>query len=140
MEDWAEVRRLHRGEGMPIKAIARRLKVSRNTVRNALAAEEPPRYRRENKGSIVDEVEGQIRELLVNFPEMPTTVIAERIGWRRSMTVLRGRVRQLRPSYRPLDPSSRTTYQPGSWRSAICGSRRCGCRWAPRRQAVPRCW
>jgi len=113
VEDWAEIRRLHRGEGMPIKAIARRLKISRNTVRSALAAVEPPRYRRESSGSIVDEVEGQIRELLVDFPEMPTTVIAERIGWRRSMTVLRERVRQLRPSYRPLDPASRTTYHPG---------------------------
>ena len=25
VEDWAEIRRLHRAEGMPIKAIARRL-------------------------------------------------------------------------------------------------------------------
>jgi DNA-binding CsgD family transcriptional regulator len=32
VEDWAEIRRLHRREGMPIKAIARRLKISRNTV------------------------------------------------------------------------------------------------------------
>ena len=40
MEDWAEIRRLHRGEGIPIKAIARRLKISRNTVRNALAADD----------------------------------------------------------------------------------------------------
>ena len=59
MEDWSEIRRLHRGEGMPIKAIARRLRISRNTVRSALAADEPPRYRRETRGSIVDEVEGQ---------------------------------------------------------------------------------
>jgi len=91
---------------MPIKAIARRLKISRNTVRSALAAAEPPRYRRENRGSIVDEVEGQIRELLVVFPELPTTLIAERMGWQRSITVLRDRVRQMRPSYRPPDPSS----------------------------------
>jgi DNA-binding transcriptional regulator LsrR (DeoR family) len=38
VEDWSEIRRLHRGEGMPIKGIARRLKISRNTVRSALAA------------------------------------------------------------------------------------------------------
>ena len=113
MEDWAEIRRLHRGEGMPIKAIARRLGIARNTVRNALAAEQPPRYRRENRASIVDGVEEQVRKLLTDFPEMPTAVIAERIGWQRSITVLRGRVRQLRPFYRPLDPSSRTVYEPG---------------------------
>jgi len=29
VEDWAEIRQLHLGEGMPIKAIARRLKVER---------------------------------------------------------------------------------------------------------------
>lgn len=44
---------------------------------------------------------------------MPTTVIAERIGWSRSMTVLKDRVRLLRPEYKPADPASRTTYQPG---------------------------
>ena len=36
VEDWAEIRRLHRAEGMSIKAIGRRLGVSRNTVRAAL--------------------------------------------------------------------------------------------------------
>jgi transposase len=41
-------------------------------------------------------------------------VIAERIGWDRSMTVLKERVRLLRPVYAPQDPSSRTTYEPGS--------------------------
>ena len=35
MEDWAEIRRLHRAEGLPIKMIARVMKVSRNTVRAA---------------------------------------------------------------------------------------------------------
>jgi hypothetical protein len=29
-----------------------------------------------------------VRELLKEFPEMPATVVAERIGWDRSMTVL----------------------------------------------------
>ncbi|WP_229910119.1 IS21 family transposase [Streptomyces flavofungini] len=41
------------------------------------------------------------------------TVIAERIGWERGMTVLKERVRELRPAYVPVDPVSRTTYQPG---------------------------
>ncbi len=30
VEDWAEIRRLHRGEGLPIRAIARQLGVGRN--------------------------------------------------------------------------------------------------------------
>ena len=44
---------------------------------------------------------------------MPATVIAERIGWDRSMTVLKDRVRELRPLFVPPDPASRTEYQPG---------------------------
>ena len=36
VENWAEVRRLHRAEGMPIKTIARVMGISRNTVRAAL--------------------------------------------------------------------------------------------------------
>ena len=43
MEDWAEIRRLHRAEGVPIKEIARRLGVARNTVKAALASDRPLR-------------------------------------------------------------------------------------------------
>jgi transposase len=113
VEDWAEIRRLHRAEQMPIKMIARRMGISKNTVKRALAAQDPPTYRRANRGSIVDAVEPQIRALLKDFPDMPATVIAERIGWERSITVLKDRIRELRPHYKPADPASRTTYQPG---------------------------
>jgi transposase len=113
VEDWAEIRRLHRAEGVPIKAIARRLGIGRNTVRRALAAEGPPRYQRPPRGSIVDAVEPQIRALLAEWPTMPATVIAERIGWTRSLTVLKERVRELRPLFAPPDPTSRTDYEPG---------------------------
>jgi transposase len=113
VEDWAEIRRLHRSEQMPIKAIARRLGVGRNTVRRALAADGPPRYQRPGRGSIVDAVEPQIRELLASWPTMPATVIAERIGWDRSLTVLEDRVRELRPLFVPPDPATRTEYRAG---------------------------
>jgi transposase len=113
VEDWAEIRRLHRAEGLPIKQIARVLGVSRNTVRAALRADGPPKYQRVGHGSIVDEVEPRIRELLQAFPRMPATVIAERIGWTRSMTVLKKRVAELRPVYLPPDPASRTQYVAG---------------------------
>ncbi len=113
MEDWAEIRRLHRAEGMPIKVIARVMGCSKNTVKRALAADGPPRYERAGRGSVVDEVEPRIRELLVAWPTMPATVIAERIGWDRSLTVLKDRVRELRPVYAPPDPASRTTYDAG---------------------------
>src|SRR5215211_7082985 len=83
VEDWAEIRRLHRAEGLGIKAIARRLGVARNTVRDALRSGELPRYERAPKGSAVDAFEPQVLELLREFPAMPATVIAERIGWTR---------------------------------------------------------
>jgi transposase len=113
VEDWAEIRRLHRAEQMPIKAIARVLGISRNTVRAALAADGPPRYSRPEAGSIVDPFEPRIRELLQVYPTMPATVIAERIGWTRGLTVLKERVAELRPVYLPVDPASRTSYEPG---------------------------
>ncbi|MFG3642529.1 IS21 family transposase [Micromonospora sp. NPDC047762] len=113
VEDWAEIRRLRRSEGMAIQAIARRLRMSRNTVKKALASNEPPRYRRAAKGSIVDAVEPQIRVLLAEFPDMPSTVIMERVGWTRGKTVFCDRVQQLRPLFRRPDPAQRTDYLPG---------------------------
>jgi transposase len=113
VEDWAEIRRLRRAEGMPIKAIARVVGCSKNTVKSALGSDGPPQYRRPPRGSAVDVVEPRVRELLGSWPDMPATVIAERIGWTRSVRVLRDRVAELRPAYLPPDPCSRTIYEPG---------------------------
>jgi transposase len=121
VEDWGEIRRLHRAEGLPIKviartmvkAIARTMGVARNTVRSALASDGPPRYERPAKGSVADAFEPQIRELLRAYPSTPATVIGERIGWPYSIRTLSGRVAELRPLYLPPDPASRTTYAAG---------------------------
>ncbi|HDH26230.1 MAG TPA: transposase, partial [Actinobacteria bacterium] len=113
VEDWAEIRRLHRAEKMGVKAISRRLGVARNTVRAVLRSETPPRYVRARRGSIVDAVEPEIRRLLGDVADMPATVIAERIGWERGMTVLRDRIAELRPLFLPVDQAQRTWYRPG---------------------------
>jgi transposase len=113
VEDWAEIRRLRRAEKMSISEIARVLGISRNTVKAALRSDAAPKYERKPAGSIVDVVEPRIRELLKAYPTMPATVIAERIGWTRSIRVLSGRVAELRPAYLPPDPASRTGYEPG---------------------------
>ncbi|WP_345655090.1 helix-turn-helix domain-containing protein, partial [Pseudonocardia tropica] len=113
VEDWAEIRRLHRAEGVPIKEIARRLGVARNTVRSALRAPGPPKRERGPRGSLADAVEPQVRALLAQFPRMPATVIAERIGWGHSLTVLKDRIRQIRPEYLGIDPVDRVVYAPG---------------------------
>jgi transposase len=113
VEDWAEIRRLHRAERMPVKVIARVLGCSKNTVKKALAANQPPGYRRRSRGSVVDASEPRIRELLQACPTMPATVIAERIEWRYSIRTLSTRVAELRPIYVPPDPASRTSYLTG---------------------------
>lgn len=46
VEDWAEIRRLHRAEGLPIKMIARVLGISKNTVKSALESNQQPKYER----------------------------------------------------------------------------------------------
>ncbi len=113
MEDWAEIRRLYRAERLPIKTIARTLGVSRNTVRAAVASDGPPRYERKPTGSAVDAFEDAIRVQLAAVPTMPATVIAERVGWDRGITVFKERVAELRPAYLPVDPAGRTTYVAG---------------------------
>lgn len=57
VEGWAEIRRVHRAEQMGIKAIVRRLELSRNTVRTALGSTAPPAHERQRTTSIVDAVE-----------------------------------------------------------------------------------
>jgi len=113
VEDWAEIRRLYRAEDLPIKTIARTLGVSRNTVRAAVASDGPPRYERMPAGSAVDGFEDAIRAQLAAVPTMPATVIAERVGWTRGITVFKERVAELRPAYVPVDPAGRTTYVAG---------------------------
>ena len=48
MEAWTTIRYLH-AEGTPIRAICRELGVSRNTVRQALRGDRPPKYERPAK-------------------------------------------------------------------------------------------
>ncbi|WP_442576426.1 hypothetical protein ACSBPH_04625 [Microbacterium sp. F51-2R] len=90
MESWAEIRRSHRAENVPIKGIARRmgiarrLGIARNTVRSALVPGAPPMYQGAGKQPLVDEVVPEIRTLRMVDVRMPVTVIAQRIGWQHS--------------------------------------------------------
>ena len=122
VEDWAEIRRLHRAEKQSIKEIVRRLGVSRNTVRAVVRADSPPEFKRVPRPSAVDPFAEEIRRLLAEHPRMPTTVIAERIGWVRGMTILKDRVRELRPLFVPPDRLGAPSISPGSWPNGISGS------------------
>jgi transposase len=98
---------------MSVRAIASRLGLARDTVSRALASEGPPAYVRGRVPSAFDAFEPQVRALLGEFPLMPATVIAERVGWTGSPSWLRKRVALLRPELAPKDPADRLSYSPG---------------------------
>lgn len=82
-------------------------------VRAALRSDKPAKYERAAKGSLVDAVEPQIRQQLALDPKMPATVNAERIGWTNSLTILKDRLRVIRPEYVGIDPADRIVRKPG---------------------------
>lgn len=57
---------------------------------------------------------GDRRSLLGRFPDLPATVISERVGWGGAPSVRRARVALIRPSFRGADPADRTTYAAGA--------------------------
>ena len=114
MEDWAEIRRLYRSEKMSQAEIARRLKLSRNTVANAVHSESPPRYERApvtSSGWL--QVEPAVRALLREYPTMAATVIAQRVGWTGGHSWFGENVARIRPEYAPADPCDRLVHLPG---------------------------
>jgi hypothetical protein len=112
LEDWALIRRLA-AEGVPKARIAERLGISRTTVFKAVNSEAPPRYERSPQPSSFAVFEPRVRALLGQTPDMPATVLAERVGWTGSIRWFRENVTRLRPEHRPVDPADRLTWAPG---------------------------
>ena len=69
MELWAELRREYFVRGVLIKRLARRTGLSRNTIRKALRADEPPAYRREGAGSMLDPFKDEIHRCVEGRPD-----------------------------------------------------------------------
>lgn len=112
MEDWALIRRLA-GEGVAKAQIATRLGISRTTVYAALASDSPPKYERSSAVTSFTPFEARVKELLRETPEMPATVLAERVGWTGSIRWFRDNVKRLRPEQRRIDPADRLVWEPG---------------------------
>ena len=112
MEDWALIRRLA-AEGVSKAAIAKRLAVSRTTVYAALASDSPPKYERTSAPTSFTPFEARVKELLRQTPDMPATVLAERVGWSGSIRWFRDNVKRLRPEQRRIDPADRLVWEPG---------------------------
>lgn len=112
MEDWALIRRLA-AEGVPKARIAERLGISRTTVIKAVKSDAPPRYERSSGPTSFTVFEPAVRALLEQTPDMPATVLAERVGWPGSIRWFSDNVKRLRPEHRPIDPADRLTWAPG---------------------------
>ncbi len=113
MENWALIRGLA-AEGVPKARIAERLGISRNTVARAVASSEPPTYARPPvEVTAFTPLKERVSALLAEFPEMPATVIAERVGWSGSSSWFRENVARLRPEHRRPDPADRLVWAPG---------------------------
>ena len=100
-------------DGVPQRQVARDLGIGRSTVERALASDRPPKYERPAVPTAFAPFEPLVRQLLVATPDMPATVIAERVGWTGSITWFRDNVRRLRPEHRPIDPADRLIWLPG---------------------------
>jgi hypothetical protein len=112
LEDWALIRRLAAG-GVPRARIARRLGISRGTVIKAVNCDAPPRYERRSGPTSFTVFEPRVRVLLGQTPDMPATVLAERVGWEGSIRWFRDNVKRLRPEHRAVDPADRLVWAPG---------------------------
>jgi len=100
-------------DGVPQRQVARDLGMGRATVARAVASDGPPKYERSAVPTAFAAFEPFVRQLLAATPDMPATVIAERVGWTGSITWLRDNVRGLRVEHRPVDPSDRLTWLAG---------------------------
>jgi transposase len=112
LEDWALIRRLA-AEGVPKAQIARRLGIARGTVTSAVKSDAPPVYVRTPGPTSFTVFEPRVRELLTQTPDMPATVLAERVGWTGSIRWFRDNVNRLRPEHRRVDPADRLVWEPG---------------------------
>jgi hypothetical protein len=112
VEDWALIRRLV-ADGVPRRQVARQLGIGRSTVARAVASDTPPKYERRPVTTSFSLFEPRVAALLAEFPQMPATVIAERVGWDGSASWFRENVARLRPQHRRPDPADRLTWAPG---------------------------
>jgi Helix-turn-helix domain of resolvase len=112
VEDWALIRRLV-ADGVPRRQVARQLGIGRATVDRAVASDRPPKYERKPTATSFTPFEARVRAILSEHPEMPATVIAERVEWAGSITWFRDNVRALRPDYRRPDPADRLVWEAG---------------------------
>ncbi|MGB9183436.1 MAG: IS21 family transposase [Solirubrobacteraceae bacterium] len=116
VEQWAEIRRLHRVEGVSIREISRRTGLHRKTVRRALAASAPPKYSRPASGSKLDPFKDWICEQLAADPRIQSQRLREmatELGYAGGKSIFDDFVREVRPRFLRPRTFQRTVYRPG---------------------------
>jgi transposase len=114
VSEWAEVRALV-ADGVSQREIASRLGMNRRTVRRLAEAAQPPRYRRQPVGSMLDPLEPVIREVLKEVEDIKaprlTEILREDYGYSGSVDLVRKRLAELRP--KSERPAQKTAYRAG---------------------------
>jgi transposase len=116
VEQWAELRRMHRVERLSIREIGRRTGLHRKTIRRALAAEVPPRYSRAPAASKLDPFKDWICERLDEEPSIPSLRLREmaaELGYAGGKTIFDDYVRDVRPRFLVRRTFPRTIYRRG---------------------------
>jgi transposase len=114
----AEVLRLGLLEGLSVRAIARRLSMSRKTVRRMLGRKLPCKRKppAQPRTSALDPYKAEIRQMLADTPELRSPAILERLranGYTGGITILRDLVRTLRPRP-PTEAFLTLDFKPGA--------------------------
>jgi transposase len=116
VEQWAEIRRMHRVERLSIREIGRRTGLHRKTVRRALSSDAPPRYVRAPVGSKLDPFKDWICERLREDPAIQSLRLREmatELGYQGGKTIFDDYVREVRPRFVVKRTFQRTIYRPG---------------------------
>ncbi|MBA2763501.1 MAG: IS21 family transposase [Thermoleophilaceae bacterium] len=117
VEQWAEIRRMSRVEGLSQRAIQRRTGIHRLTIKRALETDQPPSYGpRRKRPSKLDPYRAEIERLLGQDDELSGVRIREEIealGYQGGKSILDELLAELRPRYRTPRTFQSTVYRPG---------------------------
>ena len=116
VEQWAEIRRMHRVERLSMREISRRTGLHRKTIRRAVTAETPPRYSRSPAASTLDPFRDWICEQLRADPTIQSLRLREmaaELGYAGGKTIFDDYVREVRLRFLVRRTFQRTVNRPG---------------------------
>jgi transposase len=132
-ELWREIHALH-DTGLKIRAISRRLKIHRRTVREALRATQVPKPASRRRSSIIDAHRGWLLAKLQQYPQLTAARLFHMLqeqGFTGSYSTVKQCVAELRPRVKPVylslhfEPGECAQVDWGVWKGIdVAGGRR----------------